>query len=87
MSKVTTASAKQETRQPVLITEHEVLFNTAAALRSPARRGVIARMSGAVTSVVGQWRTHADHRTANRHYPARLIYLERSLMLREIDRL
>ncbi|MGV0811901.1 hypothetical protein ABQF34_08035 [Mycolicibacterium boenickei] len=78
-------AARRHSHAPVLITEQEVLFGTAAAVRSPARRNVIAMMSHAVSSVAEQWHARADRRP--RYYPSRLSYLEHSLIAREMDRL
>jgi hypothetical protein len=98
MNKMTKTSlafiAEQETHQhtpgpceghaPVLITEREVLFSTAAAVGYPVRRNVITMLSDAMTSVVTQCRTRAARRP---YYPPRLICLEASLMAREMRRL
>lgn len=72
--------------EPVLITEQQVRFGTAAALGAPTRRGVLASMSYAVSSAAGRWRARSERRRS-RHYPARLTYLEDALMSREMDRL
>ncbi|MBU9766458.1 hypothetical protein FR943_21755 [Mycobacterium sp. TNTM28] len=90
------AAAKLETRQqtarcdghaPVLITENEVRFGTAAVVRPPARRNVVTLVTGAMTAVAAQWRTRTERRSVRPHYPSRLSYLEDSLMAREMDRL
>jgi hypothetical protein len=76
---------------PVLITEQEVLFSTAAALPlQPAKR---ARRLTQGTRIVAAairatfWTSTADPRPARQHYPERNDYLERSRMSREMYRL
>lgn len=75
--------SRTHVHEPVLITEHEVLFATAAAAASPARHNVIAMMSHAVSSAAGHWRAWRTRP----YYPSRLPYLEESLMSREMYRL
>ncbi|MUL85190.1 MULTISPECIES: hypothetical protein [unclassified Mycolicibacterium] len=76
----------EHSHEPVLITEQQVLFSTAAAAGSPTRRSVIAMMSQVVSSVAEHRHARAERRRA-RYYPSRLTYLEHSLMAREMDRL
>jgi hypothetical protein len=67
---------------PVLITDQEVVFSTAAA-RSPRPASISRRLIDAIR-VVGA----ASHRPpSRRHYPPRSWYLEESRMAREMDRL
>ena len=73
-------------RVPVLITEQEVLFSTAAAVTVPSKK------------TAGQWiallrprrlfmRSTADERAAkHRHYPHHYVFLEQALMAREMER-
>ncbi|MFD3041570.1 hypothetical protein [Mycolicibacterium senegalense] len=72
--------------EPVLITEQQVLFSTAAAAGALARHNAIAMMSNAVSSVAEHWHALAARRRAT-YYPPRCSYLENSLMAREMDRL
>jgi hypothetical protein len=67
---------------PVLITQQEVVFSTAAAI-SPRRPSTSRRLIDSIR-VVGA----ALHRPpARRHYPQRFSFLEDSRMAREMDRL
>ena len=67
---------------PVLITQQEVMFGTAAAV-SPRRPTISRRLIDAIR-VLGA----AVHRPpARRRYPQRSSYLEHSRMAREMDRL
>jgi hypothetical protein len=78
-------------RTPVLITEQQVLFATAAALplqpaKTSRRWTEVMRAIGA--SVRAAFVTSSDEaRPARRHYPARNEYLEDSRMAREMLRL
>jgi hypothetical protein len=78
-------------RTPVLITEQQVLFATAAALplqptKTSRRWTEVMRAIGA--SVTAAFVTSSDEaRPARRHYPARNEYLEGSRMAREMLRL
>lgn len=72
--------------EPVLITEQQVLFSTAAAAGTPTHHNVVAMVSHAVSSVAEHWHARADRRRAT-YYPPRCSYLEHSLMAREMDRL
>lgn len=72
---------------PTLITEEEVVFSTAAAVRPSSTRW----WTRAVRVLVGPTRmsvtTAADSRPKRRHYPPRLDFLEDSRMAREMLRL
>jgi len=73
---------------PILITEHEVVFSTAAAtgLR-PTRRWIDAvRIVAAATRRIFAT-APADSRPKRRHYPVRASFLEHSRMAREMHRL
>ena len=89
-------SVPNSTESPVLITEQQVLFSTAAAVALPpaktrrwtdAVRAVAASVKAAfVTS--GDFVTSKDEaRPKRRHYPPRTDYLEDSRMAREMYRL
>jgi len=67
---------------PVLITEQEVVFSTAAAV--PLRPTKITRRLIDAIRVVGAALHPAPVR---RHYPQRSSYLEHARMAREMDRL
>lgn len=70
-----------------LITEQQVLFSTAAAAPAPVKT---RRFSDAVHAVVGSvrtWLVSAAQPPAPQHYPKRHVWLENSLMSREMDRL
>jgi hypothetical protein len=71
---------------PTLITEQQVIFGTAAALRIPGKK------------TAEQWiallrprrlfmHSRADERAAkHRHYPHHYVFLEQALMAREMER-
>ena len=77
---------RRHTHTPVLITEQQVLFSTAAAAGTHREHHVIAAMSHAMASVAENWHALA-HRPHAPYYPSRCSYLENSLMAREMDRL
>jgi hypothetical protein len=83
--------AEASPRTPVLITEQQVLFATAAAVPlQPAKTGrrwtEVVRAIGA--SVRAAFVTSSDDaQPKRRHYPARNEYLEDSRMSREMLRL
>ena len=82
-----TAPVPSEPAQ-ALITEQQVLFGTAAAAALPPAK--TRRFSDAVHAVVGSvrtWLVSASQPPAHRHYPKRHVWLENSLMSREMDRL
>jgi hypothetical protein len=98
MSKIRTASVRKYVAAqpnptteipaaPVLITEQQVLFGTAATVALPRRRHLTDTVSQGVSSAVTWWRTRAERRPVRPHYPARMDYLENALMSREMDRL
>ncbi|MGA5542555.1 hypothetical protein ACPCIR_11955 [Mycobacterium sp. NPDC051198] len=76
-------TTRRHTHEPVLITEQQVLFSTAAAAGTHAHHNVVTMMSHAVSSVTDRWRAHR----ARPYYPSHYSYLENSLMAREMDRL
>ena len=72
-------------REPVLITEQQVLFATAAAVPlQPVRRGWAAAVGAAVRAM---FTSSTDAPRERRHYPARHDFLESSRMAREMYRL
>jgi hypothetical protein len=72
---------------PFLITEQEVIFSTAAAVRAPNKKTAkqwIALMRPPRLFA----RSTAHERAAkHRHYPEHYDFLEQALMAREMDRL
>ena len=80
------AEAAEVTRTPVMITEHEVMLATAAAVPlHPAKvRGRWTDVIGvAVRAIFGS----SSEPRKRRHYPSRNDYLESSRMAREMHRL
>jgi hypothetical protein len=76
------SALETEAQPPVLITEQEVVFGTAAAVR-PRSSPITRRMVG-VLRVVGAALRPPPPRP---HYAHRAYYLERAAMSREMDRL
>jgi len=76
------------TREPVVITEQQVLFATAAAVPlQPAKtRGWFSRVIGSIVSGASET-SGGDERPKPRHYPPRNDFLESSRMAREMHRL
>jgi hypothetical protein len=78
-------------RTPVLITEQQVLFATAAALplqpEKTGRRFVEALRAFGASAVAVFTTSGDDARPKSRHYPPRHDYLEDSRMAREMLRL
>jgi hypothetical protein len=76
---------EEVTRAPVLITEQEIVFSTAAAVRvrpAETRRGLIAVLRGIFVN------STANAEKPRRHYPPRRdSYLEHAAMAREMHRL
>jgi hypothetical protein len=70
-----------EAQQPVLITEQEVVFGTAAAAR-PRSITITRRMVGVLRAVATALRP-----PPRPHYAHRAAYLERAAMSREMGRL
>jgi hypothetical protein len=73
---------------PTLITEQQVLFGTAAAAALPPVK--TRRFSDAVHAVVGSvrtWLVSAAQPPVPQRYPKRHVWLENSLMSREMHRL
>jgi hypothetical protein len=79
-------TTRRHTHKPVLITEQQVLFSTAAAAGTRNDHHVLTVMSHAMSSVAEHWHALADRRHVP-YYPSRYSYLESSLMAREMDRL
>jgi hypothetical protein len=83
-SPVTSVASSTET---ALITEQQVLFNTAAAVAlPPARTRRFSDTVHAVASAVGSWVASAAA-PPKPVYPKRHDWLENALMSREMDRL
>ncbi len=82
------ASTVPSKQAQALITERQVLLGTAAAVALPPVK--TRRFSDAVHVVVGSvrtWLVRAGQPPAKRRYPKRHVWLENSLMSREMDRL
>src|SRR5215208_4844602 len=75
---------------PVLITEQEVMFATAAAVAVPVQpvktRGWISRVIGSIV-VAASVTSNNEDQPEPRHYPRRNDFLESSRMAREMYRL
>lgn len=87
---VTKQHPSTATRAPVLITEHEVVFGTAAAV--PVRPDVVhwwTEVSGVVLAPMRRLSRSStpSSRQPRRRYPKRHAFLERSCMGREMQRL
>lgn len=73
-------------RTPVLITEQEVMFATAAVPLQPAKAG--RRWTGVIGAALrAMFVSSTDRPRERRHYPPRTDYLESSRMAREMHRL
>jgi hypothetical protein len=93
----TTAPAAEEVSPPpTLITEHEVMLGTAAALApAPSFEGQDGAAEGAVGRGKSGWiaafarlvTPSPDRRSPRRHYPPRLDFMEDARMAREMYRL
>jgi hypothetical protein len=82
------APPAQSVEAPALITQQQVLFGTAAAVALPAPK--TRRVRDAVDAVAGAVRAFAaslEKPPARRQYPKRYVYLENSVMSREMERL
>jgi hypothetical protein len=92
----TTAPAAEEVSSPTVITEHEVMLGTAAAL-APAHSfegedaaGVVAvgrGGSGWIAALARLVTPSPDRRPPRQHYPPRLDFTEHARMAREMYRL
>jgi hypothetical protein len=77
------------THEPVVITEQQVLFATAAAavpLQPAKTRGWVSRVIGAIVAAASVTTVNEDT-PKPRHYPQRYDFLESSRMAREMHRL
>jgi hypothetical protein len=75
------------TQSSILITEQEVLFGTAAAVRVPGKK-TAGRWTALLRPRRLSTRSTTDECAAkDRHYPRHYDFLERALMGREMDRL
>ena len=80
------ADAEASPRTPVLITEQQVLFATAAAVpMRPAKTSWVQAVCGFVASAFVT--SSNEDRPKRRHYPSRNDFLEDSRMSREMLRL
>jgi hypothetical protein len=71
---------------PILITEQQVIFGTAAAPRVPRKKTAKQRIALLRPRRVFT-RSMADQRAAkHRHYPQHYVFLEQGLMAREMER-
>ena len=84
----TVAASAPLTAEPVLITEQEVLFATAAAVpvQPEKTRGWVSRVVGAIVAAASVTSGH-EERPKRRHYPSRHDFLEDARMAREMYRL
>jgi hypothetical protein len=83
---VESAAEPDRTPEPTLITTHEVLLGSAAALASPkVRRSYLAMVRAAFISGARTDRT--GELVAPRHYPRHHAFIEHALMSRMMDRL
>jgi hypothetical protein len=75
------------THEPVVITEQQVLFATAAAvpLQPEKTRSWISRVVGAIVAAASV--TSGEDRPKRQHYPSRYDFLEDARMAREMHRL
>jgi hypothetical protein len=77
------------TDEPVVITEQQVLFATAAAavpLQPVKTRGWVSRVIGSIVAAASVTSGN-DDRPKRQHYPPRYDFLESSRMAREMHRL
>ncbi|MGX9792099.1 hypothetical protein [Mycobacterium sp. MMS18-G62] len=76
------------THEPVVITEQQVLFATAAAvpLQPTKTRGWFSRLVGSIVAS-GSVASDDEGRVKPRHYPPRHDFLEDARMAREMHRL
>jgi hypothetical protein len=82
------ASVTSSTETQALITEQQVLFNTAAAVALPPAK--TRRWSDTVSAVGAGLRAMfaaSEKPPARQHYPKRHVWLDNALMSREMDRL
>jgi hypothetical protein len=82
------ATSARNATETQLITEQQVLFNTAAAVALPPAK--TRRWSDALQAVSAALRAMfaaSEKPPARRHYPKRHVWLENAIMSREMDRL
>jgi hypothetical protein len=82
----TPAPVTTPTQEPVLITEQQVLFSTAAVALPPAKTRRWTDTIGSVAAAVGAWFVEAANPPRPR-YTKRYDFLEHARMSREMDRL
>ena len=95
-SETTAPAAEEVSPQPTLITEHEVMLGTAAALApAPSYEGLEGAAEGAAVRGRTGWMaalarlltSSPDRRSPRQHYPPRLDFMEGARMAREMYRL
>jgi hypothetical protein len=74
-------------RAPILITEQQVMFGTAAAVRVPDKKTAKPRIALLRARRLFTHSTAHEGAARHRHYPNHYGYLEQALMAREMDRL
>jgi hypothetical protein len=81
-------SPTESTESATLITEQQVRLSTAAAVAlPPAKTRGFSDLVDAVAAKVRMMFASSGKPPAQRHYPKRHVWLENSLMSREMDRL
>jgi hypothetical protein len=95
-SETTAPAAEKVSPPPTLITEHEVMLGTAAALapapwfegEDAAAEGAVGRgRSGWIAALARLVTPSPDRRPPRRHYPPRLDFTEHARMARKMYRL
>jgi hypothetical protein len=71
---------------PVPITEHEVIFSTAAAVAVPSKKTVPAWIALLRPRRLFMHSTADERAAKHRHYPQHYVFLEQTLMAREMER-
>jgi hypothetical protein len=95
-SETTPPAAEEVSPPPTLITEHEVMLGTAAALApaplfegqdADAERAVGRGRSGWIAALARLFTSSPDRRPPRQHYPPRLDFMEDARLAREMYRL
>jgi hypothetical protein len=73
--------------EPVLITEQEVMFSTAAVVTVPSKKTAGARIALLRLRRPFTSSTPDERAAKHRHYPHHYVFLEQALMAREMGRL
>ena len=74
-------------RAPILVTEQQVMFGTAAAVRVPNKKTAKPWIALLRPRRLFTYSTAHEGAARDRHYPNHYGYLEQALMAREMDRL